>query len=157
MAWTDYDSDACSIARTMPIIGERWTLLILRDIVQGVHRFDELQRHLKAPRDVLTKRLKTLADAGVIERVAYQEAGARRRYEYHLTQSGHELRLVLSALRDWGDKHLSGDDGPLVAVEHMDCGATVHTRLVCDEGHIIDPGTKLRSRVRPDAPLATST
>lgn len=157
MAWTDYDSETCSIARAMPIVGERWTLLILRDIFQGVHRFDELQRHLKAPRDVLTKRLKTLADAGVIEKVAYQEAGSRQRYEYRPTPAGRELRPVLIALRDWGDKHLAGADGPPVAVEHADCGAAVHTRLVCEDGHVIEPATDLRSRVLPGARRNTST
>lgn len=151
MAWTDYDSDTCSIARSMPIIGERWTLLILRDLFQGVHRFEELQQHLKAPRDVLTKRLRTLAEAGVIEKVPYQEAGARQRYEYRLTPAGRDLRVVLTAVREWGDKHLAGDDGPPVAVDHRDCGAAVHTQLVCDEGHLIDPTARLQTRFLPAA------
>ena len=155
MAWTDYDSDTCSIARSMPIIGERWTMLILRDLFNGVHRFEDLQRHLKAPRDVLTRRLRTLTDSGVVDRVPYQEAGSRQRYEYRLTPAGRDLRVVLSALRDWGDKYLAGPDGPPVAVEHADCGAPVHTQLICEEGHRVDPGGKLQTHFLPGARIAT--
>jgi DNA-binding HxlR family transcriptional regulator len=154
MPWSDYDSETCSIARAMSIIGERWSLLILRDLFQGVRRFDELQRHLKAPRDVLTRRLRTLTDAGVIERVPYQEPGARQRYEYRLTPAGRELRVVLTALRDWGDTNLSGDDGPPVSVDHADCGAPVHAQLVCEQGHVIDSGVRLTTRLLPGAKLA---
>jgi DNA-binding HxlR family transcriptional regulator len=154
MAWTDYDSQTCSIARTMQVIGERWTMLILRDLFQGLHRFEELRQHLRVPRDVLTKRLTTLVDARIIERVAYQEPGARLRHEYRLTATGRDLRIALNAILNWGDRHLAGSDGPPVRVTHADCGAAVHAQLVCDAGHVIEDGTTLRTEFLPGARLA---
>jgi DNA-binding HxlR family transcriptional regulator len=153
MPWTDYDSQVCSLARTMPIIGERWAMLILRDVFRGVRRFEELQTHLGAPRDILTRRLKTLTEAGVLERVPYKEAGSRTRYEYRPTTAGHELRPALQALVDWGDKHLSGPEGPPMRMEHEGCGAAVHSRQVCEEGHVLTPDDRVRTTMLPGARL----
>lgn len=145
MVWTDYDSRTCSIARTLDVVGERWTLLILRDLFQGVRRFEELRAHLGAPRDVLTKRLGTLVDAGIVERLPYQEPGARQRFEYRPTAAGHELRPVLIALLNWGDTHLSAAEGPPVRVTHTGCGAEVRARLTCAAGHLVESDEALRT------------
>jgi len=153
MAWLDYESRTCSIARTLDAVGERWTVLILRDLFNGVHRFEDLQRHLNVARDILARRLATLVDAGIVDRVAYQEPGSRSRREYHLTQAGMELRPVLVALMDWGDKHLAGNDGPPMVLEHVGCGATVHARLTCDKGHRIKAEDALHVVPQPAARL----
>jgi DNA-binding HxlR family transcriptional regulator len=101
----DYDGQNCSIARALEVVGERWTLLIIRDVFLGRRRFDQLQEGLGIARNVLTDRLGRLVDEGVLERVPYSERPAR--YEYRLTPKGLELNVALTALRQWGDKHVS--------------------------------------------------
>lgn len=142
MPWSDYDSSTCSIARTAQILGDRWTVLVIRDLFNGVRRFDDLQGHLGIARDILTKRLGSLVDEDLVERRAYQVEGARARHEYVLTEAGRELRTVLVALMDWGDRHRAGPAGPPVSLRHKDCGAEIHTHLVCDAGHGIDQSTR---------------
>lgn len=142
MAWTDYDSATCSIARTAQVLGDRWTVLVVRDLFNGVRRFDALQSHLGIARDVLTKRLRLLIDEGLVERRTYQPEGERARQEYVLTDAGRDLRAVLVALMDFGDKHRPGVDGPPVALHHRDCGSAIHAHLTCDAGHEIDATTR---------------
>jgi DNA-binding HxlR family transcriptional regulator len=101
----DYDGQNCSIARALEVVGERWTLLIIRDVFLGKRRFDELQESLGIARNVLTDRLGRLVEQGILERVRYSERPER--YEYRLTPKGLELNVALTALRQWGDKHLS--------------------------------------------------
>jgi DNA-binding HxlR family transcriptional regulator len=101
----DYDGQDCSIARALEILGERWTLLIVRDAFLGVRRFDQFQESLGIARNVLTDRLNRLVDEGILERVRYSERPER--FEYRLTRKGRELNVALTALRQWGDKHLS--------------------------------------------------
>jgi DNA-binding HxlR family transcriptional regulator len=101
----DYEGQNCSIARALELVGERWTLLIVRDAFLGLRRFEQFQESLGIARNVLTDRLNRLVDEGILERVRYSERPER--YEYRLTQKGRELNLALTALRQWGDKHLS--------------------------------------------------
>jgi DNA-binding HxlR family transcriptional regulator len=101
----DYEGQNCSIARALEIVGERWTLLIIRDIFLGRRRFDQLQESLGIARNVLTDRLNRLVDEGVLERVLYNERPER--YEYRLTPMGLDLNIALAGLRQWGDKYLS--------------------------------------------------
>ena len=101
----DYDGQNCSIARALEIVGERWTLLIVRDAFLGRRRFDEFQESLGISRNVLTERLGRLVDEGILERVRYQERPER--YEYRLTTKGRDLHLALTGLRQWGDAYLS--------------------------------------------------
>jgi DNA-binding HxlR family transcriptional regulator len=101
----DYDGQNCSIARALEIVGERWTLLIIRDAFLGLSRFDEFQESLGIARNVLADRLSRLVDEGILERVRYSERPER--YEYRLTDKGRELRLALAGLRQWGDTYLS--------------------------------------------------
>src|SRR5437764_370336 len=98
MNWAEYDSHACSVARTVEVLGDRWTLLVLRDIFNGVRRFADLSEHLGVARDVLAKRLALLVEEGIVRRVPYQEPGTRTRYEYRLTDAGRDLRPALLAL-----------------------------------------------------------
>lgn len=131
----DFESAHCSIARTAAFLGQRWALVIVRDLLNGVSRYEDLRSHLGIARDVLSARLNQLIEAGVVERVPYREPGARTRAEYRLTDAGRELRVILVALTAWGDRHLAGPDGPPMRVLHEDCGAQVEARLVCDAGH----------------------
>ena len=162
--WTDYDSTVCSVARTSDIIGDRWTLLVLRDLFNGVQRFEELVVHLGVARDLLSRRLEKLVGAGLVARRAYQDPGSRTRYEYQLTEAGLDLRPVLVALAQWGDRHLAGPAGPPTAILHEECGAAVHLSIDCDAGHRIDRGRDLRmvplkaaKRIRPSASAAGPT
>jgi DNA-binding HxlR family transcriptional regulator len=100
-----YEGQNCSIARTLEIVGERWTLLIIRDAFLGLRRFDQLQESLGVARNVLTDRLNRLVEEGILERVQYSQRPLR--FEYRLTKKGRELNVALTALRQWGDAHLS--------------------------------------------------
>jgi DNA-binding HxlR family transcriptional regulator len=101
----DYAGQDCSIARALEIVGERWTLLIVRDAFLGLRRFDEFQENLGIARNVLADRLNRLVEEGILERVRYSERPER--YEYRLTAKGRELNIALAGLRQWGDKYLS--------------------------------------------------
>src|SRR5947209_433167 len=100
----------CSVARTLDVVGERWSLLVLRDAFNGVRRFEDFAARLPIARNVLTNRLQTLVAHGVLERLPYQEHPPR--YEYRLTPKGRDLYPVIIALLQWGDRYLAGEDGP---------------------------------------------
>jgi DNA-binding HxlR family transcriptional regulator len=101
----DYEGQNCSVARALEIVGERWTLLIIRDAFLGRRRFEEFQESLGIARNVLTDRLNRLVDEGILERVLYNERPER--FEYRLTAKGRDLQIALAGLRQWGDKYLS--------------------------------------------------
>ena len=101
----DYKGQNCSIARALEVVGERWTLLIIRDAVLGLRRFDQFQESLGIARNVLTDRLNRLVEEGILDRVRYSERPER--YEYRLTTKGRDLAVTLAGLRQWGDKYLS--------------------------------------------------
>jgi DNA-binding HxlR family transcriptional regulator len=124
-----YDGQVCSIARSLEQIGERWTLLIIRDAFLGIRRFDDFQSKLGIARNVLQGRLERLVESGILERVRYQERPER--FEYRLTEMGIDLWPVVVALLHWGDKHLA-PDGPPVIMEHRDCGGRVNDRRICE-------------------------
>ena len=130
MLHNTYADQQCSVARTLEVVGERWTILILRDAFMGVRRFDDFQRSLGIARNVLTTRLQRLVDAGVLERRRYQERPER--FEYRLTDMGLDLWPALLALMRFGDRHLSGPDGPPVRVEHEGCGGEVTAHGTCE-------------------------
>src|ERR687888_273679 len=100
-----YEGQVCSIARSLELIGERWTLLIVRDLILGVSRFDQLLDSLGIASNVLTDRLNRLVEEGIVERVRYSERPER--FEYRLTPKGRDLQIALAGLRQWGDRHLS--------------------------------------------------
>ena len=116
----------CSVAAGLGIVGERWSLLIVRELLFGVHRFDGIAANTGAPRDRLTARLQHLESAGIIERRRYHERPPR--FEYHLTQAGRELGTVLDALRSWGDRWAV--DQPPAQVLHK-CGHELRTTRAC--------------------------
>jgi DNA-binding HxlR family transcriptional regulator len=127
--------DNCTIARAMAILGEKWTVVVLRDIFAGIRRFDDMRERSGIPRQVLANRLATLVDSGVLRRVPYREPGARPRHEYRLTDKGFDLYPVLAAVAEWGNRHLADPEGPPVAIVHRDCGEEVRTVMRCTAGH----------------------
>lgn len=130
-----YASDNCSVARTLAVIGEKWTLLVLREAFYGQRRFEEIQHTLGIARNILAARLQTLVDHGLLARTPYKATGSRERFEYRLTERGVDLYPILVALMGWGDKHLSDEDGPPTAIRHRGCGAHIHIDVRCDDGH----------------------
>jgi DNA-binding HxlR family transcriptional regulator len=132
----DYVGQVCSIARTLEIVGDRWTLLVIRDVVLGIHRFDQLLESLGAASNVLTDRLGRLVDAGILERVRYSERPER--FEYHLTPKGRELGVALIGLMQWGDRHVC-DKPPRIALRRSD-RAPITARLVAGDGSMVASG-----------------
>jgi DNA-binding HxlR family transcriptional regulator len=134
----------CSVARTLEVVGDRWSLLVIREAFLGVHRFDAIQRRTGAPRDILAARLRKLVETGVLERRRYQERPPRD--EYHLTEAGRELHPVITALRQWGDRHVTRPPAP--ARFAHDCGGEGPAVLVCpDCGEQVEPGSYRREQV----------
>ena len=125
----DYAGQNCSVARALEVLGERWTMLVLRDAFQGVTRFEHFGRRLRIAPNILTKRLATLVDAGVLERRRYQERPER--FEYVLTPAGRELLPALVDLMRWGDAHLA-PDGPPAVLRHGGCGGELGRGAVCE-------------------------
>jgi DNA-binding HxlR family transcriptional regulator len=118
----------CSIARSLEVVGEWWTPLVLRELFMGNRRFEEILRSLGISRNILTDRLGTLVEHGVVDRVEYQKAPVR--HEYRLTEKGRDLFPVLVALQTWGDKWESPNGPPLV-LHHRDCDHAADPKLVC--------------------------
>ncbi|NYH46325.1 DNA-binding HxlR family transcriptional regulator [Micromonospora jinlongensis] len=147
----DWSVDNCTIARAMEILGERWTLVVLREVFTGVRRFDDMRVRTGIPRQVLTNRLATLVEQGVLGREPYREPGSRLRHEYRLTEKGLDLWPVLVAVLGWGDRYLAGPEGPPLSVAHRDCGAPVRVDLRCAEGHDVDQSRDVLPRPGPGA------
>jgi DNA-binding HxlR family transcriptional regulator len=161
MLGNDYKDQHCSIARTLELVGERWTMLVLRDIFLGVRRFEALQRDLGIARNVLAARLERLVTEGVLEKTPYQEHPVR--YEYHLTEKGSDLWPVMVELQQWGDRHAAPAEGPPVVVRHRGCGGTLGERRVCtrcgeplelrDVHAELGPGAWVANTGKPPSPL----
>ncbi|MEW1819239.1 helix-turn-helix domain-containing protein [Arthrobacter sp. NPDC080031] len=118
----------CSVARALDVVGEKWSLLAIREMMLGTHRFGEMVKNTGAPRDILTARLRKLEEEGLLERRPYSTRPER--YEYHLTELGATLNSVISVLRQWGDDHLAGPEGPPLIFTHS-CGHELDVELVC--------------------------
>ena len=146
---TTREPRVCSVARTLDIVGEKWALLAVREVFLGNRRFDEMVRRTGAPRDTLAARLRTLVDAGVLERRQYSEHPAR--FEYRLTRAGRDLYPVILTLMRWGDEHLAGASGPPLELEHQ-CGHRLVAQIVCEAcGEPVD--AHQRGAVRVSSPL----
>jgi DNA-binding HxlR family transcriptional regulator len=128
MLGRQYDTQVCSIARALEVVGERWSLLVVRDAFLGVRRFDDFQRSLGVARNVLQSRLERLVEEGILERSLYQERPPR--HEYRLTDKGVDLWPVIFALMKWGDRH-AYPEGPPVVPEHKGCGGEVDEHRIC--------------------------
>jgi DNA-binding HxlR family transcriptional regulator len=131
MRWNDLGSERCSVARTVAVIGDRWTLLILRDCFLRVRRFEAFEERLGVTRHILADRLRKLVHEGVLQKIPYQERPTR--YEYRLTPKGLDLFPVLMGLVHWGDTHRAGKAGRPLLHRHATCGHQFDPVLVCSE------------------------
>jgi DNA-binding HxlR family transcriptional regulator len=160
----DYSNQNCSVAATLEVVGDPWTLLILRDAFLGLTRFEQWRDRLGVARNVLAFRLKTLVEQGLMERRAYCMRPPR--YEYLLTQKGHDIYPVLMTLRAWGDRHVYGEGSEPQSYVHADCGHPATPELTC--GHcqsIVTSRNVVRTRrsereadtgIAPYAPVAVA-
>ncbi len=131
MKWDDIDQQVCSVARALSIVGERWTLLIIRDAFKGTRRFDDFQRTLGVTRHRLAERLQKLIREGVLTRIPYQDRPMR--YEYRLTRKGLALYPVLVTLSAWADEWMDDGTGPPLTLWHSRCGNETTPVLTCSE------------------------
>ena len=151
-AATPHDDQLCSIAASLQLIGDRWSLLILRDAFRGVRRFDELAADLGIARNLLADRLQKLVDHGILVKQPYQQRPVR--YEYRLSAKGIDLSPALVALMRWGDKHVL-DESPPVVLVHDRCGTPLEQTLTCPEcAEAVSPRA-IKSRPGPGAVRAT--
>lgn len=127
MKWEDIGNLNCSVARTLSVIGDRWTMLVLRNAFLGTRRFDDFQGQLGMTRHVLAERLSRLVESGVLRKEAYQQ----NRFEYRLTRKGKALYPVVLAMTAWGDAWMDDGRGPPLLYVHKDCGQTMTPTLVC--------------------------
>jgi DNA-binding HxlR family transcriptional regulator len=129
MRWDSLAKEDCSLSRTLAVIGDRWTLLILRDAFLRVRRFDDFEKSLKIARRVLAERLALLVEEGILAKVAYQDRPMR--FEYRLTEKGLELYPAILSLVHWGDKHYAGKKGPPIIHKHLKCQHDFRSVLSC--------------------------
>jgi DNA-binding HxlR family transcriptional regulator len=150
--WDEIGEMTCSVARALSVVGDRWSLLVLRDAFLGVRRFDDFQRDLGTTRHRLADRLKKLVAHDILERVRYQQRPPR--FEYRLTEKGKDLYPVIVSLTRWGDRWMAGKAGPPIELVHKGCGRIATPRLACPEcGEVVAardmmarPGPALRRR-----------
>jgi DNA-binding HxlR family transcriptional regulator len=144
-------AEYCSIERSLGVLGERWTFLILREALDGNTRFAQFRDRLRIAPDVLTDRLNTLVEFGVLARVPYQEPGARMRDAYELTASGRELHVVLAGLQQWGDKYVPCAVGPTIMQVAQDDQRPLHVGFVDEQGNEVqlDDVTVVRTAAYP--------
>jgi DNA-binding HxlR family transcriptional regulator len=157
MRWADVGDLTCSVARALSVVGDRWTLLVLRDAFLGVRRFEDF-RAVGLTRHRLADRLKKLVAAGVLERVRYQERPPR--FEYRLSEKGRDLYPVIVSLVRWGDRWMAGEAGPPVELIHRGCGHVITPVLACPDCAApvtardmrAQAGPALRARTPEEAP-----
>ena len=153
MEWLETSTENCPVQRTLDVVGEKWTLLILRDAVNGVRRFDDFHRHLGLSEAVLSNRLRKLTTAGILNTVPYQEPGSRPRNEYRLTRKGWDLWPVLMALTQWGEAYTLGPEGPVLDIRHTDCDTPVRVVVECSTEHTTLSPAEVTARPGPGARL----
>ncbi|MBV9090610.1 MAG: helix-turn-helix transcriptional regulator [Mycobacteriaceae bacterium] len=152
-----YVADNCSIKRALEVVGEKWTLLVMREAFYGARRFDQFQARIGCARNVLSERLATLTEAGLLTRAPYREPGQRERHEYRLTGKGLDLITAVIALMQWGDRWQADADGPPVEVLHRDCGHRVEAILRCPHDNTLLTARDLAPVPGPGAHLAPDT
>ena len=146
-----FSVDNCTVGRAMAILGERWTFVVLREVFNGVRRFDDMRRHTSIPRQVLTDRLALLVEHGILRKEPYKSPGERARHEYRLTDKGIDLYPVLIAIAQWGDRYLADPAGPPVQFAHRECGAVMRIVATCHAGHEVGDLRRIAPRPGPGA------
>jgi DNA-binding HxlR family transcriptional regulator len=127
--WRDLPRDGCAVGGALEIVGDRWTMMVLRELFLGIRRFGEIQRKTGAAKNILADRLQSLVGHGIVTRVQYQERPTR--HEYRLTEKGLDLYPILVGLMAWGAKHAPGAQEPLILVQHKACGTIGLPELTC--------------------------
>lgn len=133
MDWREASTENCPVGRALTLLGEKWTLLIVRDALNGVRRFDDFRKHMGMSEAVLADRLHKLVEAGVLESQPYQDSGQRERFEYLPTPKGRQLLPTIIALKQWGETHYADPKGPVIEVRHRQCAGEVRVVLQCEE------------------------
>ncbi|MGV9453711.1 winged helix-turn-helix transcriptional regulator [Streptomyces sp. NPDC003635] len=151
MEWLDVSTENCPVQSTLDLVGEKWTLSVLRDAANGIRRFDDFRRHIGLSEAVLSDRLRKLTEAGVLRTVPYQEPGSRSRNEYRLTRKGWDLWPVLVALGQWGEAYAADPAGPVVDMRHVGCEAPVRVVVECAEEHVALSPRDVSARPGPGA------
>lgn len=152
MRWNQINEMTCSVARSLSVVGDRWTMLIIRDAFLGIRRFENFQSDLRMTRHRLAARLQKLVDEGILKRVQYQDRP--RRFEYRLTEKGLDLYPIVVSLLGWGDRWMAGADGPPIELVHRSCGEHITPIYTCPQCHqeltardvSARPGPALRKR-----------
>jgi len=147
----DWSVEHCTLGRAMAILGEKWTVVVLREVFNGIRRFDDMRVRTRIPRQVLANRLSTLVGRGLLRRVPYQAPGARVRHEYRLTKMGLDLYPVLIAVTEWGNRYLADPGGPPLQFVHRADEAPVHLEVRCDDGQTVTDHRELAPRPGPGA------
>ncbi|WP_440710903.1 winged helix-turn-helix transcriptional regulator [Herbiconiux sp. YIM B11900] len=143
--------DRCPIARSLDVLGEKWSLMIVRDCLAGSTRFSRLQASLGIPREVLTARLASLVEGGVLQRHTYKPESGRSREEYLLTEAGRDLAVVLLALGDWADRYRPATREPLLRFVDKSDGEVIGAAAVHRDGRLV-PRERIRAELTPTAP-----
>lgn len=147
----DWSVEHCTIGRAMAILGEKWTIVVLREIFNGVRRFDDMRTRSGIPRQVLANRLASLVEHGVLKKVPYQEPGSRVRHEYRLTPKGFDLYPMLLAVTEWGNRYLADPDGPPLTFVDRSDESPVHLEVHRDDGGEIGDYREIAPRPGPGA------
>jgi len=152
----DRDTSNCSIARTLEVVGEKWTILILREVWYGSSRFSDFERILGCPRNLLAERLRKLVEQGILSTETYREPGARSRLRYVITPKGMDLMPAVMGLMQWGDRYRADPQGPAIVTRHRSCGARVDVQVRCEHDHLVsaadteaEPGPGFRMKADP--------
>lgn len=153
MRWSELHREPCSMARTVSVIGDRWTLMVLRDCFLRLRRFEDFERSLGITRHLLADRLRKLVKSGVLRKQAYSERP--KRYEYRLTDKGLDLYPIMMAVVHWGDTHMAGSKGRPLLHEHIACGHTFDPVMTCS--HCQEEITARAVRVRPGPGVRKTT
>ena len=154
MLRSDYEGQICSIAKTLELIGERWTLLVIRDVFNGRRRFGEMQRSLGVAKNILSNRLDRLVEQDILERRLYRERPPR--HEYFLTEKGLDLWPTMVAMLEFGDRHLSADGPPLI-LRHKECGGRINGRGICESCGDLLTARDARAEDGPGMPQAVTS
>lgn len=133
----NWSAENCTIERALSVLGDRWTFLVLREVFNGIRRFDDMRVRTAIPRQVLSDRLVRLVAQGLLRREPYRAPGQRQREEYRLTPKGLDLYPILLALNEWGSAYYAGAQGSAIAFRHRDCGGEVSVVARCSHGHDI--------------------
>lgn len=148
-----YSADNCTVGRALAVLGEKWAFLVIREVFNGIRRFEDMRVRTAIPKQVLAERLALLVEHDILRKVPYQLPGRRGRFEYRLTEKGLALYPILIAMAEWGDRYLADPEGPPVEFAHRGCGAKVETRLICADGHAVDEPRQVEPRPGPGAHL----